>query len=399
MMLNASNNELIVKLKEFFKFYYYYFKYLKFIQFSVSSKVKSFDESILLVSHDMSKTGAPMLLLHIVKELHKLGWNITVVTMSPGPLIEECSRYSRVLVCRKPKYFIKNLNKLRLLNVKKAFVNTSISGNWSGCLKAQGFTVVSLVHELPGAILAWGATSSASEIALESDVVVFPSRFVKDKFENLVKIKTKYRILPQGLFLKSKSMPNRETAISAVRQKYGFDEKTIVLNVASGNYRKGFDLFVDLAKKEPNLNFVWVGDIDKDIYEDVSSRLNFCTLTNLHLLGYVSDVESLMSLYSASCVLALTSREEPFGSVVLEAMNAGTPVVGFRDVGGFQDIVKCNENGFLVDVEDVDAMLSKIRLISSDKKLAIALGGNAKSIAKHHDFECYIAKLISFFEV
>lgn len=392
-------SSLKLKAKTYLKFKYLYLRYVKFIDFSVSDVMKKSEKSILIVSHDMSRTGAPILLLHIVKALHLLSWNITVVTMRAGPLLKEFSQYSSVLVSNDVHSFEHNLDILKSYKVKKAFVNSTISGYWTGALKEHGFSVVSLVHELPGAILAWNAMSRAQMMALKSDVIVFPSNFVKDKFESLVgRLTTSSKILPQGLFLKLESVPEKSEAQKEIRKTFRFNDKPIVLNVASGNHRKGFDLFVDLAAMEPNLNFVWVGEIDHDIYQHVSLEHKLNEMKNLHLLGYISNLSVLMNLYSAACSLALTSREEPFGSIVLEAMNAGTPIIGFRDVGGFQDVVKCGETGYLVDVGDTIAMLEKIRLVSSNQNLALEFEKKTKLLAKTHDFERYVAKLLAFLE-
>ena len=53
---------------------------------------------------------------------------------------------------------------------------------------------------------------------------------------------------------------------------------------------------------------------------------------------------------------SLTSREDPFPSVVLEALSAGTPVVAFDRSGGIPDMLRETGFGSVVPHGDVDAM-------------------------------------------
>jgi glycosyltransferase involved in cell wall biosynthesis len=382
-------------LRKLIKYYYFYFKYRKYINFKVNKELVDVEKSILIISHEMSRTGAPVLLLHIVKELNRLGWTVNVVTMSAGPLLEDFNRFSTVYVSRTASSFIKKLQLMKCHGVNRAIVNTVVSGGWCTILNKMDFNIVTLVHELPGVIITWDAIDSAKAIVEKSNVIVFPSTFVRDKFKEFIGHTGNYKILPQGLFLKVDKPPERELAKDYIKLKFKLDNKPVVLNVASGSYRKGFDLFVDMAVKEPKLNFIWVGDIDKDTYAKISNKINLDAVLNLHLLGYVSELELLLNLYAGADVLALTSREEPFGSIVLESMSAGTPVIGFRGAGGFQDIVKCNETGFLVAFEDVNEMLSKIDLIVNDQKLAKKLQRNTKEIIKLFSFETYVSNILA----
>ncbi|EIH0733295.1 glycosyltransferase family 4 protein [Vibrio vulnificus] len=394
----VKHRSLKLALKKTLKKYYLYLKNIGHLSFRVSKCNVHDKDSIFVVSHDMSRTGAPMLLLHIVKKLHQLGWHIVVVSPTAGPLVPEFSRYAEVHLASNAKSFASRLSRIRQNGTQMAIVNSAVSGSWCPSLNKADFEVVSLVHELPGAIHAWDAVPDAKLMAEYSKCVVFPSTFVRDKFNALVEIESDYIVRPQGLFLKSKTALDRSGAGQYVRKKLNLNENPIVLNVATGNYRKGFDLFASMAAKAPELNFVWVGDVDDDILTQVSREVGIDTLQNLHLIGYVSDLELLLNLYSASHVMALTSREEPFGSIVLESMNAGTPIVGFRDVGGFQDVVRCNETGFLVELPNIDDMLAKIMEIVRDEELAKLLEHNCKQVVESFSFDKYVATLIACFE-
>ena len=68
----------------------------------------------------------------------------------------------------------------------------------------------------------------------------------------------------------------------------------------------------------------------------------------IHYVGYVSDVQELVSLYNLASVMAVPSLTEVFGQTASEALSCGTPVVAFRCTG-IQDVVEHKVNGFLAE--------------------------------------------------
>ena len=73
-----------------------------------------------------------------------------------------------------------------------------------------------------------------------------------------------------------------------------------------------------------------------------------------HLL--LPDVDAVADVYRAIDVCLVTSRDEGGPRAVLEAMATGVPLVTTR-VGQGADLVQHGENGWIVEVEDVDGLL------------------------------------------
>lgn len=78
--------------------------------------------------------------------------------------------------------------------------------------------------------------------------------------------------------------------------------------------------------------------------------------------------EELRSLYDSSGALALPSRSEAFGIVLLEAMSRGLPVIAAR-AGGMPALVKDGQNGLLVPYGDPDALAGAIARLVADAGL------------------------------
>ncbi len=79
-----------------------------------------------------------------------------------------------------------------------------------------------------------------------------------------------------------------------------------------------------------------------------------------------------------STVLALPSRSEGLGRVVVEAFCRGRGVVASR-VGGIPDIVEDGATGLLVPPGDASALADALVRVLSDRVLAERLGGAARS--------------------
>jgi glycogen(starch) synthase len=79
-------------------------------------------------------------------------------------------------------------------------------------------------------------------------------------------------------------------------------------------------------------------------------------------------------------VLVLPSAYEELGSVLIEAMAAGLPVVATR-VGGIPEVVADGETGLLVPPGDAPALAAAVDRLLADPALAKRLGASARSRA------------------
>ena len=98
------------------------------------------------------------------------------------------------------------------------------------------------------------------------------------------------------------------------------EDKYVVLGVSLGwNYKKGLDIFIDLANILPDdFQIVLVG-----LSEEQKKQVP----ENCILLGPTTNVEELVSIYSAADIFLNPSKEETMGLVTVEALACGTPVI------------------------------------------------------------------------
>ena len=140
--------------------------------------------------------------------------------------------------------------------------------------------------------------------------------------------------------------------------------------------RKGFDLFLQLwrllgagtglgtragRRRQPRIHCLWLGAIDPALRTYLRAELDAAIASgSFHMPGHVHDAPDH---FSAADGFALTSREDPLPSVVMEALAASLPVVAFEDSGGIPELLRrhgVGALGALVPLGDVAAMARQL---------------------------------------
>lgn len=147
---------------------------------------------------------------------------------------------------------------------------------------------------------------------------------------------------------------------SNFREKYGLQDKKIVLGVASGwNDRKGLDVFIELAKTlDDNYKVILVGT---DEYVEKTLPKSILSIHRTHNRTELADI------YTAADVFVNPTREENFPTVNIEALACGTPVVTFK-TGGSPEIIDEN-TGIVVEYGNISKIKNAILCILEDSRI------------------------------
>ncbi|MGB5627218.1 MAG: glycosyltransferase family 4 protein [Woeseiaceae bacterium] len=103
-------------------------------------------------------------------------------------------------------------------------------------------------------------------------------------------------------------------------------------------------------------------------------------LSNVEFLGFRSEVGTYLRLFD---LFAFPSLEEGFGSTLLDAMQAGCPIVA-SNVGGIPEIVSHEQNGLLVQPGDATALRNAITRLRGSPELAQRLVNSGKERANSY---------------
>ena len=90
-------------------------------------------------------------------------------------------------------------------------------------------------------------------------------------------------------------------------------------------------------------------------------------------------INSIHEEYNKAKIFAFTSNYEGFPNALIEAMYFGLPCVSTDCPTGPSELIKDNENGFLIPMNNQKILEEKLTIIMDDEKLRESFGHSAKS--------------------
>ncbi|AFC27517.1 rb110 [Paenibacillus mucilaginosus 3016] len=373
----------------------------------ISSKNK--DNQILFVSHNAQKAGASLLALNIVRTLNNYyKKEVTILLMQGGPNESEFSKYGTVYNLNQNSLsYIENEKEVENLlihfkdnGIKECITNTVVSGVLTRTLNKLNIQTISLIHELPTSIKTYNYIQGAEYISKYSNKIVFPNRFVEEKFvEEFVVDSDKMVIKSQGLYSKNSNDYDKIKSKKQLCDLLNIPHNVnIVLGCGYADLRKGIDLFFSVAKKvvqqkgKENYHFVWLGETDpvlKNWLLHDASTLDI--QSNIHFMGFVDQP---LFVFAAADIFLLTSREDPFPTVAMEAIDNGTPVLAFLEAGGIPELIE-KIGGNSIPYLNVDKMAEEtINLLENSVEYSLLSTKGKEIVTADYNHEEYVKFLL-----
>ena len=152
------------------------------------------------------------------------------------------------------------------------------------------------------------------------------------------------------------------------------DDAPVFLALARLHWKKGLDVLLKALVNVPNA-YAWIaGDGPlKDELHALATELG--VMDRVRFLGWRHDRERLLK---AADVCAFPSRYEPFGTVMVDAWAMRVPLIAAASQGPAA-YVENEQNGLLIPVDDVDALVNAMQRCIDDKALCAKMveGGYA----------------------
>jgi glycosyltransferase involved in cell wall biosynthesis len=363
-------------------------------------------KKILFVSHDANRAGAQLFLLSIMKYFKASGTEVILLVINDwGNLKSELESQFEVHYVNqttKPKKnslfggkktafeIIQNRHQIDLI-----YLNTIASVELLPKLNSLfSAPIISHIHELQYSIAQYGSINSMELLFDFSTRIIACSQAVAD---NLFLYKSTNRLRVVHSFVENVEILEtcKKSDKAAFRAKYGLsNEKIWVCACGNADWRKAPDIFLQIAaatlKKSNKFGFLWIGIPNEG--EQISQLKYDANKFGISdSIKWISPTKEAVEIINASDVFLVSSREDPFPLVVLEAALSDKPILGFKNTGGADEFID-ETCGSKVDYLDVAQMSSEILKLDSEK--ITRLGLNAKNkVLNNYGFNISIKKI------
>lgn len=362
---------------------------------------------VVFISHESSLSGAPILLLNLLQLLKQRGFKFSIILKRGGELDDRFLATGKTFILKPVNYqrnkafLLKVVDyffyRVRLLfimwhirNADVVFSNTITNGRFLKQISPARKPVLTYVHELES-VIEYYSRSGDSDLSFSlSTDFCSPSFLVSENLKN-------HNICNKRIFQLNYYLPTVKAVEFADKReeqtnffaKYRIPpNKFYVVGMGTATLRKGIDLFIEacalVCHVDPNVHFVWIGDFIDDHERRMATEmmqnlgLNESSFT---LTGFISPRPNNLLPFD---ILTLTSKEDPYPLVVLEAAFLKIPSIAFKRTGGIVEFIE-DDAGFILE-ERSGQSLSETIIYLRQNQLLIAEKGNAafKKVTERH---------------
>ena len=163
------------------------------------------------------------------------------------------------------------------------------------------------------------------------------------------------------------------------REKQGIPTIGMLFGIVEWKGAKAaFNAIRLVQQRLPNLRVICFGTHPLDAVENPPDNFEY---------HFRPNQNEIPKLYRKTDCWLLSSTLEGFGMPGLEAAACGCPLVSTR-CGGPEDYIKHEYNGYLVDVNDVEAMADRIyQVVTMDNSLWRKMSSNSADYVKRFDWD------------
>lgn len=157
-----------------------------------------------------------------------------------------------------------------------------------------------------------------------------------------------------------------DTEKSRLKERIGMEKNFNVVTVGRHIECKGFDIVLKAAEKiGESVDFYIIGGEPSEENKKYKETHN---LSNVHFVDFLGNDE-LREYYNAADLFVLMTRGDTWGLVINEAMANGLPVITTKRCVAGVELIKDGENGYIIDVDDTEALVNKILTLRDNEEL------------------------------
>ena len=174
----------------------------------------------------------------------------------------------------------------------------------------------------------------------QADLIITPTPY---SAKELAGYRLRPPIVPLSNGVDTQFFAPNPASRSILREKYHLAaDKPVVISVGHYMQRKGILDFIALARKMPQVQFLWFGYTDPHLVPHNVKAAMADAPENLRFPGFLTQAE-LRTAYCGADAFLFCSHEETEGIVILEALACATPTL-VRDIPAYRGWLRDGEN-------------------------------------------------------
>lgn len=378
-------------------------------------------QKILFVSHDANRAGSQLLLLQLLRLLKERGVPMHLLLCSGGALEDDFAKVTTITRLYQndhvSPYFIpgKILKKINLHKLYEEHSAQRENDRVTSELEAQNIGLV-FVNSIANAAVYYETLRFLHHLPMVlfvHELAMSARIYTHEKHLNFLLKKTDHLIAVSkavaNYYVKKYDFPIQHVSTftlidhdhiddklklvqsDILEKTYRIPDDAIVIGgCGNAEWRKGNDLFNWIARNVISKTaplpvfFVWIGaGPQHEIYELIESDIRLMGLSDRIIL--IPPTPQALDYINRFDILLLSSREDPYPLVVLEAALQEIPVVCFEDAGGAPELIE-SDAGFVVPYLDITAASDAIIQLVLDPALRQNMGekGRKKVLERHN---------------
>ena len=340
---------------------------------------------ILLVTHEMLLTGAPIALFYFAKMLKEGGECPVIISPCGGKLEEECTRYG-IPALIDPMLYRENTYKSYINLFDIVIANTIASAPIINGLSESQIPVLWWIHEAETSYQDENFFGAMPQHIPDNVRIYAVGDYAKKR---LLYHKPLYTA-DDLLYYVPKNESGEEIKFELPIES---KDKVVFSLVGVQEYRKGFDVFIDAIRKlddgeRKKCYFVFVG---KKHYKPIYNKIQkICKdfPENTFFLEEL-DRKEMGDLYKEIDCYVCASRDDPMPIVATEAMQNNVPVIVSENTGTAK-IVETEKCGLIYKNNSAEELSEKILYLINNKNKREVFGNNGyKAYMKYFSQEAF----------
>lgn len=373
---------------------------------------------ILFITHESSRTGAPLVLFHFLQWLkeNKPGLNFTILDIHGGDLSEEFKEIANNYHC---------LEKLRL---SESFFYKELQvrilkrmGKYKTPIHPRDLLIQELANKdfdviYANSVLSLPVANKLKDLSKSSKLILHVhelNTIIQQLFPNFSNIINGVdKFIAVSNLVKQNLNSVYHVQQDKIKVIYGFSkvpvtqitekkDSFIVGGAGTVHWRKGSDIFIQVARyikdhyKEVTIKFEWVGHLSEEQKYIAKGDIQKAGLQEI--VSFVGEKVEPFEFFKNFDLFLLCSREDPFPLVAIEVGTLGIPMICFEGATGTEEVLR-NGGGEIVPYLNIEMVAKQVVNYYNERNKLLKDGQRSSELFSSYSSDNICPEIINLIE-